>query len=161
MNTSPENPTHCKRSTWTLRRWAASRNLYVVVCLTISEGVPRSFRGSKSPIMDLEFLWVPLGQQPAFRLLLLSIDSMFSCLGWWTFYSIQCQIMDIGGKWKPLWHPFSLEHTPRTFWWLCFSFFLLLAVPLWPPLSPECCCSIRSGLLLIAPRPLRKSGRCN
>lgn len=68
---------------------------------------------------------------------------------------------NVPGKLKPLTPIFGVEHTSQTFWCFCFSLFLFLAISLWPPLSPESCCSVRSGLLLISPRLLRKSGRCN
>lgn len=71
---------------------------------------------------------------------------------WWliNFSSIQCQIMYMPGKFKPSTHIFSLELTSRIFWCFCFSSFLFLEIRLWPPLSPERCCSICSGLLLIS-----------
>lgn len=129
-----------------------------VVC-SMSESSQTSLQGRKSPHIDLKFPWIPLGQQPVFRLLLL-IHLTFSVLVNKPFYSIHCQIMYIPGKVKPFTHIFSLEQTRLWYfdasasrYFRSWHFSLL-----WPP---ECCCSIRRGLLLISPRLLRKSGRCN
>lgn len=145
-------------------RWAANGILGVLVCPDVREkvgcrdrGGTKSKNGPETPVgsiftaarSDDYCYW----SSPGLFVLVSGLITQFLPNTVWDNLLTR-QIQTSSGR-------FQLG-TSGTFWRFCFSSSLFLADSLWPPLSPECCCSIGSGPpLLIWPRLLRKSGRCN